>query len=130
MQPGSVRADDAGDALGLLMRMVLNSSPGPFTVVRTAARRHRVTAGPTSRFVASFTRPADADLFVSIGPALRNLVVAMSEIRGYHRDDGHSRCVECGDIHPCRTRRMLDYVAAGGRSNHSAPRHLADGCVG
>jgi hypothetical protein len=128
MQPGSVPVDD--DALGRLMRMVLYSSPGPFTIVRTAARRHRVTAGPRSRFVASFTRPADADLFISIGPALRNLVMAVSEIRGYHRDDGHARCAECGDNHPCRTRRMLDQVAAGARASHGATRQRLNGRAG
>jgi hypothetical protein len=130
MRPGTARAEDAGDGLGRLMRMVLHSSPGPFTVVRTAARRHRVTAGPSSRFVASFTRPADADLFITIGPALRNLVVAVSEIRGYHRDDGRAHCAECGDNHPCRTRRMLDQVAAGGGADHSAARHRPNGWAG
>ena len=104
----TARAEGAVDVLDSLMTMVLRSSPGPFTVVRTAARRHRVTTGPSSRFVASFTRPADADLFVCTGPALRSLVVAVSEVRGYHRDDGDARCTECGDGYPCRTRRMLD----------------------
>lgn len=130
MRPGpTVSTEGAADALHRLMRMVLRSSPGPFTVVRTAARRHRVTSGPGSQFIASFTRSADADLFISAGPALRSLVVAASEVRGYHRDDGDARCTECGDGFPCRTRRMLDGAACHGDDSSSATGECSSGCA-
>jgi hypothetical protein len=105
-------AADRNDPLAALMERVVRASAGPFMVVQTASRRHTVTAGPGGRMVASFTRAADAQLFVRSVPALRELVGAVSEVLGYHLDDGTGRCAECATPYRCRTRRTLDDLAA------------------
>ena len=99
--------DPVSAYLADLMALVSRASPEPLTTTRRPSGVYQVQAVSVRRPLATFTRDADAALFVTAVSDLRALAAAVAELLARHHGDGRGRCVGCAQRTPCRTRRLI-----------------------
>jgi hypothetical protein len=100
--------DPIGAYLSDRMRLVVHSSPGPFTATRRPGGSVQL-ASPRRRDrpLATFAREADALLFVDVAADLRALIGVIVELIASHHADSRGQCLRCRQQTPCPTRRII-----------------------